>query len=168
MIPIDPGLMIAAQVTPEPTEADLAFIRRMGVEYVVLWTGGDKASYAYYDSRRQLFEDAGIQVYGFGSSSVHNQDAIVLNLPNRDEKIKEYKAHLRNVDGPLPHFVETFLDAGCMDMHKVVGALREVNFDGVMIPDHIPMMDDDRRVGTAYSIGYMKALVEEANAAFGG
>jgi mannonate dehydratase len=333
MIPIEPGLKIAAQVTPEPTEADLAFVRRMGVEYVVLWTGGDKASYEYYASRRRLFEDAGIKVYGFGSSSVHNQDAIVLNLPNRDAKIEEYKAHLRNlgkagipyttyahmangiwstareptrggamarafdlphaevghwagtsyrmplthgrvysedeiwenftyfikrvvpvaeeagvrigihpddppvpelggvprcifssfdgyrraleiadspnvgmclcvgcwleggdqmgkdvletiryfggqgklfkvhlrnVEHPLPHFVETFLDAGYMDLYRVVRALRETNFDGIMIPDHIPMMDDDPRVGTAYSIGYMKALVERANAEFGG
>ena len=97
MIPVAPGLKIAAQVTPEPTEDDLAFIQRMGVEYVVLWTGGDKASYAYHASRRELFEDAGLKIYGFGSSSVHNQDAIVLGLPNRDAKIEEYKAHLRNL-----------------------------------------------------------------------
>lgn len=38
---------------------------------------------------------------------------------------------------------------------------------GNMIPDHIPLMDDDRRVGTAYSIGHMQALVERANAACG-
>jgi mannonate dehydratase len=55
-----------------------------------------------------------------------------------------------------------------MDMHQVVRALRAIDFRGVMIPDHLPMMDDDRRVATAYSIGYMKALVEEANAVYGG
>lgn len=32
-----------------------------------------------------------------------------------------------------------------------------------MIPDHIPLMDEDRRIGSAYSIGYMRALVERAN-----
>jgi mannonate dehydratase len=37
-----------------------------------------------------------------------------------------------------------------------------------MIPDHIPLMDDDHRVGTAYSIGYMQALVERAIAEAGG
>jgi mannonate dehydratase len=318
-------MKIAAQVTPEPTDDDLRFIRQMGVEYVVLWTGADKAGYDYYVSRRKLFEAAGLKVYGFGDLDVHNQDAIVLNLPNRDAKIEEYKAHLRNlgwagipyttyahmangiwstepeltrglaparafdqsravagnwngvqyrlplthgrryseeeiwanfeyfihqaapvaeevgvrigihpddppvpelggiprcifssfegyrralemadspnvgiclcvgcwleggplmgkdvietihyfgerkklfkvhfrnVTQPLPHFVETFIDDGYMDMYKVMQALRDVDFDGVMIADHIPQMTDDRRVGTAYSIGYMKGLLQ--------
>lgn len=330
MLPVEPGIKIAAQVTPEPSEEELAFVRRMGVEYVVLWARSDKASHEYYASRRALFERAGLKVYGFGNTDVHNQDAIVLGLPSRDEKIEEYKAHLRNLgragipyttyahmangiwstareptrggamarafdlakaeaghwagvtyrmplthgrtysedeiwdnytyfieqvvpvaveagvrigihpddppvrelggiprpifssfDGykraleiadspnvgmclcvgcwleggelmgkdvletiryfgglnklfkvhlrnvtqPLPHFVETFLNAGYMDIYKVVEALCEVDFRGVLIPDHIPLMDDDRRVGTAYSIGYMQALVERANAA---
>ena len=98
MIPnIPPGMKIAAQITPEPSEEDLQFLQQMGIEYVVLWTGGDKASDEYYRSRRQLFEAAGLKVYGFGSFSVHNQDAITLNLPGRDEKIEEYKTHLRNL-----------------------------------------------------------------------
>ena len=75
------GIKIAAQVTPEPTPEELDFIRQMGVEYVVLWTNADKASEAYYSSRKKLFAEAGLQVYGFGNASVHNQDAIVLGLP---------------------------------------------------------------------------------------
>jgi mannonate dehydratase len=301
----------------------------MGVEYVVLWTGGDKAGYEYYASRRQLFESAGLKVYGFGNSSVHNQDVITLGLPGRDEKIEEYKTHLRNlgkagipyttyahmangiwstereltrgnasarafdhekigtgwwientyegplthervyteeeiwenfvyfirqvapvaeeanvrigihpddppveelggiprcifsnfdgykraleiadspnvgiclcvgcwaeggskmgkdvfetiryfgerkklfkvhfrnVDQPLPHFVETFVDDGYMDMYQVLKAMRAVDFDGVFIPDHIPTMGSHPQVGTAYTIGYMKALLDRVNA----
>ena len=64
---------------------------------------------------------------------------------------------------PLPHFVETFIDDGYMNMYKVMEALKEVDFDGVIIADHIPMMTEDRRVGTAYTIGYMKALLERVN-----
>ena len=71
--------------------------------------------------------------------------------------------HFRNVHQPLPHFVETFIDDGYMDMYKVMKALRAVDFDGVVIADHIPQMGDDPRIGTAYSIGYMKALVKWAN-----
>jgi mannonate dehydratase len=295
----------------------------------VLWTGPDKASYEYYASRRKLFEDAGLKVYGFGDFAVHNQDAITLNLPNRDAKIEEYKNHIRNlgkagihyttyahmangiwstqpeltrggakarafdlakaevghwagaeyhmplthdrqytqdeiwenyeyfikavapvaeeagvfigihpddppvselggiprcifssfegykrafeiadspnvgiclcvgcwleggslmgkdvvdaihyfgehkklfkvhfrnVDQPLPHFVETFMDGGYMDMYNVIKAMRDIDFDGVLIADHIPMMANDHRIGTAFSIGYMKALVERVNA----
>jgi mannonate dehydratase len=49
-----------------------------------------------------------------------------------------------------------------MDMYKVMHALREVNFNGAMIPDHIPGMIGDR-AGTAYTIAYMKAYRQRAN-----
>jgi mannonate dehydratase len=76
---------------------------------------------------------------------------------------KIFKVHFRNVDQPLPHFVETFVDDGYGDMYQAMKVLREVNFDGVLIPDHIPVMADDYRLGTAYTIGYMKALLRRAN-----
>ena len=92
---------------------------------------------------------------------------------------KLFKIHFRNVDKPLPHFKETFLDDGYMDMYKIIKVLKEVNFDGIIIPDHNPTMGSlkDRgsesnhyeskygvqnRTATAFAIGYMKALVERA------
>jgi mannonate dehydratase len=327
LIPVAPGMKVAYQAPSEPSQADLEFIQQMGVEYVVLWASGDKASAEYYASRKQIYAEAGIQVYGFGCSSVHNQDAIVLGLENRDAKIAEYlrhirnlgeagipyttyahmangiwssepemtrgnararsfslergakgydsgraysgeythgrpytekeiwdnfeyfikqvvpvaeeagvrigihpddppipglggiprcifssfegyrqaleiadspnvgvclcvgcwieggermgknveetiryfgerkklfKIHLRNIDQPLPHFVETFLDNGYYDIYRVIKALRDVDFDGALIPDHIPAMTDNPKVGTAYSIGYMKGCVDRA------
>ncbi|MGH6928115.1 MAG: mannonate dehydratase, partial [Dongiaceae bacterium] len=92
---IAPGIKIAAQMSPEPSEDDLRFARQLGVEYVTLWTNAAHAGYDYYASRRELFERAGLKIYGFGNADVHNQDAIVLGLPNRDAKIEEYKRHLR-------------------------------------------------------------------------
>ena len=80
------------------------------------------------------------------------------------ERDRLFKVHFRNVNQPLPHFVETFLDGGYMDMYKVMKALRSVNFNGVLIADHIPRMGDDSRLGAAFSIGYMKALLERVNA----
>jgi mannonate dehydratase len=76
---------------------------------------------------------------------------------------KIFKVHFRNVSAPLPHFVETFPDNGYMDMYQVMKALRQVDFDGVLIPDHIPLMANDRRVGMAYTVGYIKALMERAD-----
>ena len=78
-----------------------------------------------------------------------------------------FKVHFRNVDQPLPHFVETFIDNGYMDMSKVMKALRAADFDGVVIPDHIPQMGSEprNRIALAYTIGYMKALVKQANEA---
>ena len=329
---IEPGIKVTAQMSPESTAEDLQFTRQMGVEYVVLWTDGEHANYDYFMSRREIFENAGLKIYGFGNSDVHNQDAIVLNLPNRDAKIEQYKqyirdlgragipyttyahmgngiwsterettrggasargfdldkaqegrwrektyqmplshgreyseqeiwdnythfikeaapvaeeagvmigihpddppvpklagiprcifssfegykraleiadspnvgmclcvgcwleggelmgkdvlesmrffgewgkvfkVHFRNVDQPLPHFVETFVDNGYQDMYQVMKVMREVNFKGVAIPDHIPSMVGDR-TGTAYTIAYMNALVKRANEEVGG
>src|SRR5581483_11749473 len=92
---IAPGIKVAAQMAPEPREQDLQFVRQMGVEYVVLWTDASKSSAEFYASRKALFAEHGLHVYGFGNRDVHNQDAIVLGLPNRDAKIEEYKRHLQ-------------------------------------------------------------------------
>ncbi len=77
---------------------------------------------------------------------------------------KIFKVHFRNVNRPLPQFTETFLDNGYMDMYQVIKALKEVDFDGAIIPDHVPRTVGGGRVGNAYSIGYMRALIERAEA----
>jgi mannonate dehydratase len=318
------GVKIALQISPEPTEDDLRFAEALGIDHVVLWTNAEKASAEYYRSRKELFARHGIEVYGFGNASVHNQPDITLNTPNRDAKVEEYlrhlralgaagipyttyahmangiwsterelnrgasarafnadkatvghwhgteyalpltnereysedeiwenftyfirkaarvaeeenvmigihpddqpmslggvprifstfenykraleiadspnvgiclcvgcwleggdlwgadaitairhfaerdqlfKIHFRNVDKPLPHFVETFLDNGYGDMYAIMRTLHEVGFRGVAIPDHIPTILNEPRLGTAFSIGYMKALLNAA------
>lgn len=81
---------------------------------------------------------------------------------------KLWKIHFRNVSAPIPHFVESFVDSGYMEMWKIMRALREVGFDGVVIGDHFPEMAGGSRASVAYTVGYMKALLERANAEFGG
>jgi len=322
-----PLMKVALQAPSEPDQTAMQFIQQLGIDHVVLNTDGTKASYEYYHSRRQLYEAAGIKVYAFGNSSVHNVDAIVLNLPERNAKIEEYKnhirnlgkagipyttyahmangiwsterettrggaaarafdlekatagdwagkkyegplthgreytkdeiwanyeyfikqaaavaeeqnvrigihpddppvaelggvprcifssfdgykqaieiadspnvgiclcvgcwleggslmgkdvietikyfgkrnkifkVHLRNVNQPLPHFTETFINDGYADMYKILKALKDVGFDGVVIADHIPAMAYGPYTGTAFSIGYIKAMVERA------
>jgi mannonate dehydratase len=77
---------------------------------------------------------------------------------------KIWKVHFRNVSAPLPHFVETFLDNGYYDMYKVMKALHDVNFDGIIILDHSPRMAGGPNAETAYSFAYMRALLNRANA----
>jgi mannonate dehydratase len=81
---------------------------------------------------------------------------------------KLFKIHLRNVTAPIDKggFMETFLDNGYMDMHQVVRALREVDFDGAIISDHLPAMIGGRRAAEAWSIGYIKAMVQAVNNEF--
>ncbi len=80
---------------------------------------------------------------------------------------KIWGIHLRNVSAPLPRFVETFPDNGYYDMYKIIKALRDVNFDGIVDPDHTPSMVGGRSVQFAYSFAYLKALLNRANAEAG-
>jgi mannonate dehydratase len=77
---------------------------------------------------------------------------------------KLWKIHFRNVSAPVPHFVETFVDDGMMDMWKVMKALVEVDFRGALIADHVPSMVGGRNAGWAYSMGYIRALLARAEA----
>jgi mannonate dehydratase len=77
---------------------------------------------------------------------------------------KLFKVHFRNVSNPMPEpWVETLIDNGYQDMYEVMKALRAVKFDGCIIPDHVPAMLGGPRVGMAYSIAYMRALVQAVN-----
>src|SRR5260370_5950536 len=77
---------------------------------------------------------------------------------------KIWKIHFRNVSAPLPHFVETFMDNGYYDMYKIMKALRDVNYDGIVILDHSPSVLARGTAQTAYGFAYMKALLNRANA----
>ena len=77
---------------------------------------------------------------------------------------KLWKIHFRNVSGPIPYFVETFVDNGFTDMCKLMKTLYEVDFRGAVIADHVPAMVGGPRTGWAYSIGYIKALLAAVGA----
>jgi len=72
--------------------------------------------------------------------------------------------HFRNITAPLPTFTETFLDEGYMDMYEVMETFCEVGYTGSMTLDHTPRFVGEyaKGSGTAYAIGYMRALVERA------
>jgi mannonate dehydratase len=74
--------------------------------------------------------------------------------------------NFRNVSSPLPRFTETFVDAGYMDMYPVMKAFVEVGYQGTMILDHTPKFSrsPSRDSERAYAIGYMRALLERAEA----
>lgn len=75
---------------------------------------------------------------------------------------KIWKIHFRNVSAPLPHFVETFMDNGYYDMSKIMTALVEVKFDGIVILDHTPDVVGGHYPEQAYGFAYMKALMIRA------
>ena len=72
--------------------------------------------------------------------------------------------HFRNVTAPHPEFTETYLDNGYFDMYQAMKAFIANGYDGTMILDHTPTFVGDYHLGagTAYAIGYMRALIERA------
>jgi mannonate dehydratase len=69
--------------------------------------------------------------------------------------------HFRNVSGKVPHYHETFIDDGDIDMIRVLAILHRNKFDGVMIPDHSPQMNCSApwHAGMAHTLGFMRAAI---------
>jgi len=67
--------------------------------------------------------------------------------------------HLRNVRDKVPHYKETFIDDGEVDILRVMQILHRNGFDGVLIPDHAPQMECAApwHAGMAYALGFMQA-----------
>lgn len=68
--------------------------------------------------------------------------------------------HLRNVSGKVPHYRETFIDEGDVDMIRILSILERNGYDGVIIPDHTPQMScpGPWHAGMAHTIGFMLAV----------
>ena len=79
---------------------------------------------------------------------------------------KIFNVHFRNIRGGFLHFQETFIDDGDVDMLKAMRVYKEVGFDGMMMPDHVPSIDGDARGAQAfaYTFGYIKALIAAVEA----
>jgi mannonate dehydratase len=80
---------------------------------------------------------------------------------------KLFFAHFRDVRGTAEKFVETFHDEGQTDMLACMQAYRDIGYEGVLRPDHVPTMEGDSNDNPAYSstgrlfaIGYIKGLRE--------
>ncbi len=78
---------------------------------------------------------------------------------------KIFFVHLRDVRGTARRFVETFHDDGQTDMLECLRAYREVGFDGVARPDHVPTMEGEdnqspgyQALGRLFAIGYLRGL----------
>jgi mannonate dehydratase len=70
--------------------------------------------------------------------------------------------HLRNVSGKVPHYRETFIDDGDVDMNRVLQILHDNQFDGVVVPDHTPQMSCAApwHAGMAFAAGFIRGAME--------
>jgi mannonate dehydratase len=79
---------------------------------------------------------------------------------------KIFNVHFRNISGGFLNFRETFIDDGDVDMLKAMRVYKEIGFDGMMMPDHVPKIEGDARSfqAFAYALGYIKALIAAVSA----
>jgi mannonate dehydratase len=78
---------------------------------------------------------------------------------------KIFFVHFRDVRGTPDRFEETWHDEGKTDMLACMRAYRDIGFNGVLRPDHVPTVEGDSNehagyssFGRLYAIGYIRGL----------
>jgi mannonate dehydratase len=75
---------------------------------------------------------------------------------------KIFMVHFRNIRGGYLDFEEVYPDEGDVDMLAAVRAYREVGYDGMLCPDHVPLseVDPDGERQHSFALGYTRALIQ--------
>jgi mannonate dehydratase len=79
---------------------------------------------------------------------------------------KIFNVHFRNIKGRFLNFQETFPDDGDVDMIRAMRVYKEVGYDGMIMPDHVPHIEGDerQRQAFAFAFGYIQALIQLVSA----
>lgn len=99
----------------------------------------------------------------------------MLKDPNREigdviryfgSRKKIFNVHFRNIHGGFLNFQETFPDAGDVDMLAALRVYKEVGYDGMLMPDHVPVIQGDSggRQAFAFAYGYIRGLMQAVGA----
>ena len=99
----------------------------------------------------EMLEDPGKEIFG------------VIQYFGSRKKI--FNVHFRNIRGGFLNFKETFIDDGDVDMLKALRVYKEIGYDGMMMPDHVPYHSDDPGGSQAFAFayGYIRALIQAAD-----
>jgi mannonate dehydratase len=75
---------------------------------------------------------------------------------------KIFNVHFRNIRGRFLNFQETFPDDGDVNMIQAMRVYKEVGYDGMIMPDHVPKVEGDTggRQAFAFAFGYIQALIQ--------
>jgi mannonate dehydratase len=81
------------------------------------------------------------------------------------EQGKIFFVHMRDVRGTKEKFAETWHDDGPTDMYACFQAYRDIGFEGVMRPDHVPSLIGEENeeagyatLGRLFAVGYLRGL----------
>jgi mannonate dehydratase len=75
---------------------------------------------------------------------------------------KIFLCHFRNIIGGRNKFQEVWHDEGVMNMHRNMQVLKEVGYDHMCVPDHVPGHSDPeaQRQGFAFAFGYIIGMIQ--------
>ena len=75
---------------------------------------------------------------------------------------KIFNVHFRNIKGHVLNFQETFPDNGDVNMIQAMRVYKEVGYNGMIMPDHVPKIEGDPggRQAFAFAFGYIQALIQ--------
>jgi mannonate dehydratase len=89
----------------------------------------------------------------------------VIRQFGRQRKI--FFVHFRDVRGRPDKFEETWHDDGPTDLYECMRAYREIGFEGVLRPDHVPTLASEPSprpgyavLGRLFAVGYIRGLQE--------
>lgn len=78
------------------------------------------------------------------------------------QRKKIFNVHFRNIKGKFLDFQETYPDNGDVNMLKAMRVYKEVGYDGMIMPDHVPRIEGDAggRAAFAFAFGYIQAALQ--------
>jgi mannonate dehydratase len=86
------------------------------------------------------------------------------------ERKKIFNVHFRNIRGRRNDFVaEIFPDEGSVDFVRAIRVYRDVGYDGMLMPDHVPLGSPEAELQNfAYAYGYIRGLMQSADETISG
>lgn len=79
---------------------------------------------------------------------------------------KIFNVHFRNIRGHRDDFEEVYPDEGDIDFVRAIRVYREIGYDGMLMPDHVPIAanDPDSLQSFAFCYGYIRGLIQSVKA----
>ena len=95
-------------------------------------------------------------------SQLGGEETVMEMIEEFAPKGKIHMVHFRDVQGTVENFSECFVREGRYDPARIMKALMDNGYDGIMLDDHVPFITGDTRWGhtaRAYTFGYLRGLV---------
>lgn len=79
---------------------------------------------------------------------------------------KIFNVHFRNIRGHRDDFEEVYPDEGDIDFVRAIKVYKEIGYDGMLMPDHVPITenDPDSLQSFAFCYGYIRGLIQSVKA----